>query len=614
MRRLGLAAVLGLYAVAAAAVSPGSTAAALSGVIAAGALVAAAALLRSAPPVVAGVAIAAALVAAPGAAATIAVAYGAARPAVLGAAIGLAGFGVLVVASLRAAGVGWTTYPALGVGASALIVALVTVPDLTGLQAWAAAAALVATCSAAALRKPAGVAGGRGAMVVVATTAAPAALLAAIGSAPAWLAALVGPYRTLRDVWAGQAVSPVPERPGTAVLTLLLLAAVAAVAALTLGGRRYVLAAILPPLAALALVAPAALDAPRGVTPWAALGVAAATGLGAALSPPTLPAATRLLRGTAGVVCAIAGAAGVAGSLADPASTLAALGVVAAAAGIAAGFGRDPAVRMVAWMVASAAAFALPITALAAAGRDLRAGAFGVLGLCAALVALAWVVARSRTRRAEAGVLELCASLGATLALLLALESPRHTSAVLTIWGLLLGGAALRRDRPPARRYWLVRAALAAEVAACWLLLYAVEVGLPEAYTLPFAAVALLAGAIELRRRPALPSWAAYGPALVGGFLPSLALVLVGADPVWRWVTLFAAATVTLIAGSRRRRLAPVVAGGAVAVAVAIIEMIRLLLSGEIAGALLVAGAGVVLIVFGARSEQRLRGALRKMS
>ena len=42
--------------------------------------------------------------------------------------------------------------------------------------------------------------------------------------------------------------------------------------------------------------------------------------------------------------------------------------------------------------------------------------------------------------------------------------------------------------------------------------------------------------------------------------------------------------------------------------------MIRLLVQGALAGALLVAVAGVVLIVFGALSEQRLRGALRSMS
>jgi hypothetical protein len=208
----------------------------------------------------------------------------------------------------------------------------------------------------------------------------------------------------------------------------------------------------------------------------------------------------------------------------------------------------------------------------------------------------------------------MAAALGAMFALLLSLGAARHAAAVLTIWGLLLGAAALRRDRPAIRRQWLVRAALAAELAACWVLLYSVDVGLAEAYTLPFAAVALLTGALELRRRPELSSWTAYGAALAGGFLPSLVLVLAGQDAVWRWATLFAAAVVAVILGSWRRRHAPVVSGAGVAVVVAVTEMIRLLVRGAIAGAILVAVAGVVLIVFGALSEQRLRGALRKMS
>ena len=82
------------------------------------------------------------------------------------------------------------------------------------------------------------------------------------------------------------------------------------------------------------------------------------------------PSATTLLRGTAGLVCAMTGGAGLAGSLATRGATLTALGLVAAAALLAAALGRDPAARTVAWIVFSAAGFALPPTALAAAGRE----------------------------------------------------------------------------------------------------------------------------------------------------------------------------------------------------------------------------------------------------
>jgi len=125
--------------------------------------------------------------------------------------------------------------------------------------------------------------------------------------------------------------------------------------------------------------------------------------------------------------------------------------------------------------------------------------------------------------------------------------------------------------------------------------------------------VALLLGALELRRRHELSSWVAYGPALAGGFLPSVALIIVGADPLWRWFSVFVVAVAAVIIGSWRGRQAPAVTGAAVAMVVAIVEMIRFLLAGEIAGALLVALAGVVLIVFGAIAERRRRG-VRDMS
>src|SRR4029079_14150114 len=130
---------------------------------------------------------------------------------------------------------------------------------------------------------------------------------------------------------------------------------------------------------------------------------------------------------------------------------------------------------------------------------------------------------------------------------------------------VLFGLAALRRDRTTGRRTWLIRAAFTAEVGACWLLLYSAQVGLPEAYTLPFAAMALLAGVLALRRRPELSSWVAYSPALAAGFLPSLALVLVDIDPnhLLRRGLLFVGAVHTVIVGSMRRRQAPAVTGSA---------------------------------------------------
>src|SRR6185503_8390167 len=142
----------------------------------------------------------------------------------------VATFGVLVLAALRASRVPWRAFPALGVGGSALIVALAALPDLSQAQVWAAAGALVAVAGAATLRPDR-----RAATAVIVVTAAPTAALAAVASAPAWLTALVGPYRTLRQVWQGYAVAPVPEHADVAVVTLLLLAWFAGVTALTVG-------------------------------------------------------------------------------------------------------------------------------------------------------------------------------------------------------------------------------------------------------------------------------------------------------------------------------------------------------------------------------------------
>ena len=50
-----------------------------------------------------------------------------------------------------------------------------------------------------------------------------------------------------------------------------------------------------------------------------------------------------------------------------------------------------------------------------------------------------------------------------------------------------------------------------------------------------------------------------------------------------------------------------------IAIVVAVAEMIQLLRRGQMAGAILVGLAGVVLIIFGAIAERRLRG-VRTMS
>ena len=265
------------------------------------------------------------------------------------------------------------------------------------------------------------------------------------------------------------------------------------------------------------------------------------------------------------------------------------------------------AATLVGWLAAGAGSHRA-VTAAVAAGVPLRSAVFGMLAASGVLVLLAWVLARWE-RYGDASVAELIATLGAFTAVALAYGSARHLAVALTIGGLMLGLAALRSDRRPGRRMWLVRSAIATELVACWMLLYGSHIGFLEAYTLPFAAAALLVGVIEQRRRPQLSSWAVYGPALAGAFLPSVVLILVGENPAWRWISVFLGAVAIVIVGSWRGWRAPVVTGATIAVGVAIVEMIWLLIDGQIAGALLVGLVGITLIVFGAFAERSLRRA-----
>jgi hypothetical protein len=131
---------------------------------------------------------------------------------------------------------------------------------------------------------------------------------------------------------------------------------------------------------------------------------------------------------------------------------------------------------------------------------------------------------------------------------------------------------------------------------------------------------ALLVGVLELRRRPDLGSWLAYGPALVAGFLPSLVLVLMTDTAPARRVLVIVAGVLTVALGSVRRQKAPVVVGSVVTATATLHE---LLLLGRMLPwwvLLIVFGlAGALLIALGATYEKRrqrvtaLRSALNRL-
>jgi hypothetical protein len=301
--------------------------------------------------------------------------------------------------------------------------------------------------------------------------------------------------------------------------------------------------------------------------------------------------------------------AGLAGLLPTKPATLAGLAAVTVAATLCGYAGRRAGARVAGWLVAVAAGATLALASARAADLAVRWAALWVLA--AAALALAASAAlkpaalkAAATRATEARLVEVAAHATAGAALLLTFGSLRHMAAVCTLWGVALGLRALWPADAAGRRVRVI-AATASELLAYWLLLLAGGVTVLEAYTLPAAATALLAGWLAARARPALHSWSAYGPALLAGFGPSLAAVLFTPGAPERRLALGAAAVVVVLAGAVRRRQAPVVVGGGVLVLLAVHEMV--LVWDLIPRWIPLASAGLLLVGLAMTYERRRR-------
>ncbi|GGK14951.1 hypothetical protein GCM10010124_04440 [Pilimelia terevasa] len=623
-----------LHAVAAGLVRPWTTAAALALVVVLGLVVAV--LSRDDPRrrLLAGGGLAAALLAAPGAVACAAASARLPVPATLGLGLAASACCLLAVAAARRPVAHLLPYASAGVAGGATALALAALP--TGRVALYAACAVLLGVAAELLRHrtpalPTGVYRSsrrwllRPPMGALAAAALPGLLVVAALAPPLW-AALAGPVAVLDGVWQGPppALLALADRPDVGpadVLAMLIVTATAAAAAVGFSDGHPAQAApvVLPGLGLTLLVAPLGLHLAWPATTLAALAVFALLMLGVALLPPPPPVAAaqpvRASRVAAFVLGLAAGGAGLAGSLATRPLTLTTL-VGAVAVGAAAGFGgRTSLARILGWLFAAAAAQALALTAGLAAGWPPHWSAFGVLAAGAGLLVVAATLPRlARPQaRAEAATVEWSAYVAAVLAFALAAGATGHLAALLAAWGAVLGLAATRRGRPESERRTLFWLAIGCEVVAWWLLMWVGGVAAVEAYTLPFAAVALLVGALEARQRPDLDSWLAYGPALVAAFVPSLVLVLTTTSPI-RQVLLLLAAVATLILGSVRQKKAPVVVGAVVTTVAALHALV------QIGPWLVLLPVGVLLLWFGAANEKRrrdirrLRGAVRRMS
>ena len=667
LSRATVAGVVALHAAGAGLVRPWTTALALGSIALIGIVVAGLARMlapalvddietEGMPPhlvQVGGAAAGAALLALPGAVAALAAEFGRSPQVVLTAALAASSLGLATVALVRRHVPQYLPYASVAVVGGATVSAVAAI--ITGLPAgvYAAAAALLGVLaelvraatippvgSAQPVRRWAVLLDGalrrlpddgtdRRWRVSPAAGALAAAVLptalALVSLGPPLMVALVEPFQSLSRIWQG----PPPELltpPADAVdpshvLTALLLTATAALAATGFSGgsRARAVPVVLPGAAVTLLITPVALGHGWPESALAGLTVFTISMLGLALTPPPpLADPAQPLRVTRVLVFVIglaAGGAGLAGSLATRQLTLFTLGGAVGVGVVAALFGTTQRARILGWLFASLMAELFVLTLGLVIGLAAVWSAFGVLAVGAALQVFAATLPRLRRPEAyrEAATVEWSGYAAALIALALAYDSPRHIAALLAAWGAVLGVAATRPGRRPVERRILFWAVVACEISAWWILMRVADVALPEAYTLPFAALALLVGVLELRHRPDLSSWVAYGPALVAAFVPTLAIVLATDSSMLRQMLLLLGAVAVLIFGSTSRQQAPVIVGATVTAIAALHALFSL------GPWLMLIPVGFLLLVLGAsnerrrRAQERLQTALRGM-
>ncbi len=634
MARAVVAAVIALHAAGAGLVRPWTTAVALSLIVLLGATIAVLATLvvrlelgivdETAPggaahlPIIGGAAAAGALLALPGAVAATAVELGHPTEVVLTAMLAASSIGLAIVAAVRRQVPQYLGYATVGVAGGATVTAVVALPAHQPAGLYAATAVLlgvIAELQRAEAVGPDGRGSGRSLSIspargALTVSALPTALALAM-IVPALLSALADPYQTLNTIWDGPPTALLHSSggdPASAFAALLLtIAAALAAVGFTGGAPSQAIPVILPGLAITLLIAPVALGIAWPAATLACLTVFAISSLGVALTPPppdterARPARTG--RSLVFVIGLMAGGAGLAGSLASKPLTVATLGAAVCVGAAAALGGRTRLARILGWLFAAASAQGFVLTVGLVAGLPARISAFGVLATGAALLAVAATLPRLRRPESyrETATVEWSGYAAALLALALAIDSPVHVAALLAAWGAVLGLAATRPNRQPRERRTLFWTTVGCEVGAWWLMMRLTDVVLIEAYTLPFAALTLAVGALEARHRPELSSWAAYGPALIAAFLPTLTLVLVSENTAARQVLLLLGAVAVLIAGSMRRQQAPVVVGAVVTA----ITALRLLT--EVGPWLVLIPVGLTLLTVGANYEKRRR-------
>ncbi|WP_424536542.1 SCO7613 C-terminal domain-containing membrane protein [Sphaerisporangium viridialbum] len=300
-------------------------------------------------------------------------------------------------------------------------------------------------------------------------------------------------------------------------------------------------------------------------------------------------------------------------AMAYPAAVAVQVALVAVPA-VSATLGRTPW-----WAVACALTAGLASVEAAAyafGGRTATLIALPILAVAAAAVALAARV--TALRMWGLGVAVLFLGLEAVaVGLAVGLQVRVAASVGCAVAGVLLLGRSLWAGR--SGRDGLRYTGTALLLLASWLRLWAGEVTVVEAYTVPCSLV-LLGFGWWRRRSTHVSSWAAYGAGLSSTMLPSL--VAVYADTEWRRsMVLGVLALAVLLAGARFRLQAPTMIGGVVLAGVAVRELApyvsEMLLA--VPRWVPIAVGGLLLVVLGATYEarkrdlRRLRGTLATM-
>ena len=445
----------------------------------------------------------------------------------------------------------------------------------------------------------------------LATLAAVATLgVGVVGLLGPLLRALAAPLEWAGDPWTGRAASGAadavarlsPAEGGLealwpVVVMLLACAAAAGLAAARPRGSRAIEPALAGAVASGAAVGiVAVLPMAVGWPLWAALLCTAAGALGCgtgavladrdgwSLAASVLAACTAVL-----VVVALAWA------LATEAGTLAVVGLLAAAAAVAAGASRTSWLRRSFAAVATAAVLGESAAAVVSAG-----GGAAQAGLTVALAAGIVLVAGARWRQgtAEGPVMETLSLAGLVAGILLAAREERWLAAALTAAVPMLAVAAVR----PARRGYAWCGAAAA-VAATWAWLAVANVALVEAYTLPAAGAALIAGAVTWRGHPRGGSWLAFGPGIAVALLPSL-VVTIDRGGVARPLLLTAGALLVVLSGARARLQAPLILGAVTLLALGVDVLLPV--AARLPRWVTIGAAGLVLLWLGATTDRRL--------